>query len=307
MDDSFGALAGSTVKKAAKKTVEGVSQVNDMVGAVPRFVGGQAVDYVKTLFGMPTASAAPLTATAPSPASGAQTYTPVSSPSTVPPVAAAPLPIPAASAPTPAVQPVVNGAWAAPHGAAPGVGAQLVAGPATTSVSSSRDANGNLVFTNAPPDPNAQPAVAQAPVAQSRGLGAAMGAILNQRRGAAQEAQATTIALKGPEMAKNAAELAKLQAQLQLAGATNDPAMRAAILGGYAPATEHVAVPQGYMGDFKSDVPVVTTSGPGAGTIKMVQPQSAPAQLKEGQTGMAKNANGENVRVIIRNGVPVPI
>ena len=49
--------------------------------------------------------------------------------------------------------PVVDGAWAAPHGASPGIGAQLVAGPATTAVSSSRDANGNLVLTNAPPGP----------------------------------------------------------------------------------------------------------------------------------------------------------
>lgn len=47
--------------------------------------------------------------------------------------------------------PVIDGAWAAPHGASPGVGAQLEPGAATPSVSVSRDANGNLVLTNAPP------------------------------------------------------------------------------------------------------------------------------------------------------------
>ncbi|MDD3885173.1 MAG: hypothetical protein PHW66_09640 [Gallionella sp.] len=130
--------------------------------------------------------------------------------------------------------PVVDGAWAAPHGASPGIGSQLEAGPATTAVSSSRDANGNLVLTNAPPGPIG-PGAAPQRVAPRKYLdfGGAYGAAMNQARAAGQDKAARETALKLPEISKQGAEATILSERMKLAAAEPDPARKAAILAGH--------------------------------------------------------------------------
>ena len=218
------------------------------------------------------------------------------------------MPAPAAVAPAPsasqadvrksdntiaAANPVqyVDGAWAPPHGASPGIGAQLEPGPATTRVSSSRDANGNLVLTNAPPAPapapaapaapaggfGARPAVAMpampAPVrdtfqnkAARGGLASFFGASMNEKKLATEEVQniaaaeaqaaremeaqkinatlAAATATKPGDL-KNAAEATILSERMRLAAAATDPAMKAAILGGYSPTKNEPTFPTG--------------------------------------------------------------
>lgn len=129
--------------------------------------------------------------------------------------------------------PVVDGAWAPPHAAAPGIGAQLVAGPATTSVSSSRDANGNLVLTNAPPGPVGPGAAPQGFQARAGSLASFFGGAMRQKQAATAEKAAQAAALKLPETMKSAAEATILSERMKLAAAETDPARKAAILAGH--------------------------------------------------------------------------
>ena len=131
---------------------------------------------------------------------------------------------------------VVDGAWAAPHGASPGIGAQLEAGPATTAVSSSRDANGNLVFTNAPPGPAGPVGPGAAPQeyqAAPGSLASFFGGAMRQKQAATAEKAAQAAALKLPETMKSAAEATILSERMKLAAAETDPARKAAILAGH--------------------------------------------------------------------------
>ena len=142
---------------------------------------------------------------------------------------------------------VVDGAWAAPHGASPGIGAQLVAGPATTAVSSSRDANGNLVLTNAPPG-GAAPAAREPALFQARpgSLASFYGAAMNQRRAAGQDKETQALALKLPELAKQGADAAAISQRLKLAQTPGlSVTEQAAILGGHAPPAPHIQIPIG--------------------------------------------------------------
>ncbi len=132
--------------------------------------------------------------------------------------------------------PVVDGAWAPPHAASPGIGAQLVAGPATTSVSSSRDANGNLVLTNAPPGPAGPAGPGAAPQgyqARAGSLASFFGASMRMKQAATTDAAARATALKLPETMKSAAEATILSERMKLAAAEPDPARKAAILAGH--------------------------------------------------------------------------
>lgn len=126
-----------------------------------------------------------------------------------------------------------DGAWAAPHGASPGIGAQLEAGPATTAVSSSRDANGNLVLTNAPPGPAGPGAEPQGFQAAPGSLASFFGAAMRQRQAGAQDKAAQAAALKLPEFMKTGAEASILSERMKLAAAETDPARKAAILAGH--------------------------------------------------------------------------
>ena len=128
---------------------------------------------------------------------------------------------------------VVDGAWAPPHAASPGIGAQLEAGPATTAVSSSRDANGNLVLTNAPPGPAGPGAVPQGYQARPGSLASFFGAAMRQKQASAEDRAAQATMLKLPEMMKQGAEATVLSERMKLAAAEPDPAKKAAILGGH--------------------------------------------------------------------------
>lgn len=143
---------------------------------------------------------------------------------------------------------VVDGAWAAPHGASPGIGAQLEAGPATTAVSSSRDANGNLVFTNAPPGPAGPVGPGAAPQeyqAAPGSLASFFGAAMRQKQAGTQDKAAQAAALKLPELAKTGAEATILSERMRLAAAETDPTRKAAILGGYSPTKDDMTFPTG--------------------------------------------------------------
>jgi len=129
--------------------------------------------------------------------------------------------------------PVVDGAWVAPHGASPGIGAQLEPGAATTAVSSSRDANGNLVLTNAPPGPAGPGAAPQGYQAAPGSLASFFGASMRQRQAATEEKAAQAAALKLPEFMKTGAEATILSERMKLAAAEPDPARKAAILAGH--------------------------------------------------------------------------
>lgn len=144
--------------------------------------------------------------------------------------------------------PVVDGAWAAPHGASPGIGAQLEAGPATTAVSSSRDANGNLVLTNAPPGPAGPVGPGAAPQgfqARPGSLASFFGAAMRQKQAGTQDKAAQAAALKLPELAKTGAEATILSERMRLAAAETDPTRKAAILGGYSPTKDDMTFPTG--------------------------------------------------------------
>ena len=126
-----------------------------------------------------------------------------------------------------------DGQWAPPHAASAGIGAQLVAGPATPSVSSSRDANGNLVLTNAPPGPAGPGAVPPEFKAAPGSLASFYGAGMRMKQAATQDAAARAIALKLPEISKQGAEATILSERMKLAAAETDPARKAAILSGH--------------------------------------------------------------------------
>ena len=197
---------------------------------------------------------------------------------------------------------VVDGAWAAPHGASPGIGAQLEAGPATTAVSSSRDANGNLVFTNAPPGPAGPGAAPQGYQARAGSLASFYGAAMRMKQGAATDAAARATALKMPEFIKTTEE-AKKQTELnRLADAEKDPEKRRLILSGLqAPS----AAPYTFIPGMNEGEVMVGNRQTGKATTEIAA--RAPTPLKEGQTGKARDAKGNMVPVVIRNGVPVPI
>lgn len=129
--------------------------------------------------------------------------------------------------------PVVDGAWAAPHGASPGIGAQLEAGPATTAVSSSRDANGNLVLTNAPPGPAGPGAAPKEYQPAAGSLASFFGAAMRQKRAVGEERAAQATALKLPDLLKSSAEASILSERMKLAATEPDPARKAAILAGH--------------------------------------------------------------------------
>lgn len=163
---------------------------------------------------------------------------------------------------------VVDGQWAAPHGASPGIGAQLVAGPATTSVSSSRDANGNLVFTNAPPS-GAAP-VAKGPALYRPvpgGFGAAYAASMNQARAAGQDRAAQETALKLPEIMKHGAEATLLSERVKLAAAETDPAKKAAILAGHIMPERKLEFPLGLQPPLDPKNPVAVAADPYTGKV----------------------------------------
>ena len=144
--------------------------------------------------------------------------------------------------------PIIDGAFAEPHGASPGIGAQLVAGPATPSVSSSRDANGNLVLTNAPPGPAAPAGPGAAPQgfkARPGSLASFFGASMRMKQDATTDAAARATALKLPESAKAAAEATILSERAKLAAAEPDPAKKAAILSGTSLPKDETTFPTG--------------------------------------------------------------
>lgn len=142
------------------------------------------------------------------------------------------------------------------------------------------NATGRLIQIDSPPPPAA--VSAEPPLEPGyQGIRGYVGALMNQRRAAQTEAQKMATALKMPELYKTTAEAAKLEAIQKLAAAEPDPVKKAAILSGYAPAESSVTVPQGYMGDFTKDIPVITTKGPGAGTVRLTQP------LRAGQVATA--------------------
>lgn len=93
----------------------------------------------------------------------------------------------------------------------------------------------------------------------------------NTRKAATTKA-AAELATKVPGAQKDAFSVSL--AQQYLAANPGDLEGAAAILSGKTN-TSTVSVPQGYMGDYTKDVPVVTTRGPGAGTIKLTTPQRA--------------------------------
>lgn len=200
---------------------------------------------------------------------------------------------------------VVDGAWAAPHGASPGIGAQLEAGPATTAVSSSRDANGNLVLTNAPPGPAGPAGPGAAPQgyqARAGSLASFFGASMRMKQAATTDAAARATALKLPETMKTTEE-AKKQTELnRLADAEKDPEKRRLILSGLqAPS----AAPYTFIPGMNEGEVMVGNRQTGKATTEIAA--RAPTPLKEGQTGKARDAKGNMVPVVIRNGVPVPI
>lgn len=163
---------------------------------------------------------------------------------------------------------VVDGQWAAPHGASPGIGAQLVAGPATTSVSSSRDANGNLVFTNAPPS-GAAPVVKGPALYRPvpGGFGAAYAASMNQARAAGQDRAAQETALKLPEIMKHGAEATLLSERVKLAAAETDPAKKAAILSGHIMPERKLEFPLGLQPPLDPKNPVAVAADPYTGKV----------------------------------------
>lgn len=200
---------------------------------------------------------------------------------------------------------VVDGAWAAPHGASPGIGAQLEAGPATTAVSSSRDANGNLVFTNAPPGPAGPVGPGAAPQgfqAAPGSLASFFGAAMRQKQAGTQDKAAQAAALKLPETMKTIEEVKKATELNRLAAAEPDPEKRRLILSGLqAPS----AAPYTFIPGMNEGEVTVGNRQTGKATTEIAA--RAPTPLKEGQTGKARDAKGNMVPVVIRNGVPVPI
>jgi hypothetical protein len=80
-------------------------------------------------------------------------------------------------------------------------------------VSSSRDANGNLVLTNAPPGPVAAGAAPQGYQARPGSLASFFGGAMRQKQAGAQDKAAQAAALKLPDMIKNAAEIEKIIAE----------------------------------------------------------------------------------------------
>lgn len=118
--------------------------------------------------------------------------------------------------------------------------------------------------------PTAAPRATTAPGLFAQGaLGLKQIAGDNARKAATTKA-AAELATKVPGAQKDAFSVSL--AQQHLAANPGDLEGAAAILSGKAN-TSTVSVPQGYMGDYTKDVPVVTTRGPGAGTIKLTTPQ----------------------------------
>lgn len=118
--------------------------------------------------------------------------------------------------------------------------------------------------------PTAAPQATTAPGLFAQGaLGLKQIAGDNARKAAATKA-AADLATKAPGAQKDAFSVSL--AQQHLAANPGDLEGAAAILSGKTN-TSTVSVPQGYMGDYTKDVPVVTTRGPGAGTIKLTTPQ----------------------------------
>ena len=110
----------------------------------------------------------------------------------------------------------------------------------------SRDANGNLVFTNAPPGSAAsaanEPALFQA---RPGSLASFYGAAMNQRRAAGQDKESQALGMKLPEIMKTGAEAAKLTELNRLAAAEPDPEKRRLILSGLQAPAPHIQIPIG--------------------------------------------------------------
>ena len=169
-------------------------------------------------------------------------------------------------APSDAVAPpIVSGAYADPHEASPGVGAQIVAGPATPSVSVSRDGSGNLMFTNAPPAIGAVPNTPPPYQAKPGSLASFYGAAMNERRAARQDTLTAAQTLKTPEMLKHQAEAVTLAERFRLAtDPQTDPATRAVLLGAHPPPFHAPQIPiANQPSDPTRSVNMVTIGGDG--------------------------------------------
>ena len=71
------------------------------------------------------------------------------------------------------------------------------------------------------------------------------GAGMRMKQAAATDAAARATALKLPEFAKTGAEATLLSERVKLANATDDPKVKAAILGGYSPTKDDMTFPTG--------------------------------------------------------------
>jgi len=239
---------------------------------------------------------------------------------------------------------VADGAWAAPHGASPGIGAQLEAGPATPSVSSSRDANGNLVLTNAPPGPAAaggaravspgtMPAfgamATPAPVRdtyQNKAAGGSLasffGASMNEKKLATEEARNTAAA---EAQAARDMEAQKINATLAAATAKQavspKDAAEAARVGAILEAARGARTPEernalltGHAQGANAPYRFVPGMNPGevfagnaqTGDVTLQQAKPPAFTPKEGDRITVPNAKGERIPGTMRGGKFVP-
>ena len=137
------------------------------------------------------------------------------------------------------------------------------------------------------------PAYQNQSVARLRAIEGLLGAL---SQGATQRDVANIGATtRGGVSPKDVAEAALLSDRLTAARGAKTPEERNALLTGSAPVSPSYAIPQGYMGDFTKDIPLVTTRGPGAGTVRITQPERAAFTPKDGDRVTVPNKKGERV------------
>lgn len=213
------------------------------------------------------------------------------------PTAATPAPVaapaPAFASAAPTMEPAYTGMTAADiHGTTiPPRGTGAIVNESTGKVTN--------IGSPTPAGPGAAP---QGYQAAPGSLASFYGAGMRMKQAATKDAAARTAALKLPETMKTAEETKKLTELNRLADAEPDPEKRRLILSGLqAPS----AAPYTFIPGMNEGEVMVGNRQTGKATTEIAA--RAPTPLKEGQTGKARDAKGNMVPVVIRNGVPVPI
>lgn len=158
----------------------------------------------------------------------------------------------------------------------------------------------------APTEP-AAPEAQKPPLPTFGGLAGFYGASMRIKQAAAADEMRRTTELKLPEMERQRSETNLLNTKMQAIAAEKDPAKRQALLFGQSTPASELETPIGIQGPYDPKNPTVNVFNKRTGQTVNMPIQQAPAALREGERGTMKNAQGQTVPVIVRNGVRVPL